>query len=536
MKFDQVWWKNGVIYQIYPRSFKDSNNDGIGDLKGIIQKIDYLADLGIDAIWLSPIYPSPDVDFGYDVANYVDVDPRYGTLEEFDTLVEVAHQYKIKIILDLVLNHTSDQHPWFIESRKSMDNPYHDWYMWHDPSPTGGAPNNWLSWFGGNGWEYDKNLGQYYFHMFYKQQPDLNWRNPEVRKAMLDVYRFWLDRGVDGFRMDVFNMYFKDKDLRDNPLGGKGPRKFNHQIHQYDMSQPEMHPLLQEIRQLLDAYGATYMVGETFYSTPQQAAQYIGPDQLHAGFDFSLLSSKFSAQNFRKAINGWVDALDGKWPNFVLNNHDTSRSATRFHARKDDAQLKVSATMLLTIMGTPFLYYGEEIGMRDIFLWRHQVLDPVSRRYWPLHPPRDGCRSPMQWDVSTYAGFSEQKPWLPVHSNHDHRNVEAQLSSPGSLLNFYKKLFHMRKSHAALNSGSMEMIDQDNRKVLSYLRRSDEEIVLVCLNMTDQPAILEFPPGLTQQKWTILLSQHLENEEIITNTSLSLNSYETLVLLIKIKL
>jgi alpha-glucosidase len=294
-----------------------------------------------------------------------------------------------------------------------------------------------------------------------------------------------------------------------------------------------MHPLLQEIRQWLDVYGATFMVGETFYASPEQAAQYIGPDQLHAGFDFSLLSSKFSAQNFRKAINGWVDALEGKWPNFVLNNHDTSRSATRFHSGTDDARLKVSATMLLTIMGTPFLYYGEEIGMRDIFLWLHQVLDPVSRRYWPLHPPRDGCRSPMQWDDATYAGFSEQKPWLPVHSNHDHRNVEAQLSSPGSLLNFYKKLLQMRRSHSALNAGSMEMIDQDNRKILSYLRRSDDETILVCLNMTGKPAILEIPSHLTGQKWNVLLSQHMEDKEITTSTALRLGSYETLVLLKK---
>lgn len=533
MKKDQLWWKNGVIYQIYPRSFMDSNHDGIGDLKGIIQKIDHLADLGIDAIWLSPIYPSPDVDFGYDVADYVDIDPRYGTLEEFDTLVKVAHQRHISIILDLVLNHTSDQHPWFIESRRSKDNPYHDWYMWHDPSPTGGPPNNWLSWFGGDGWEYDESLGQYYFHMFYKQQPDLNWRNPEVRKAMLDVYRFWLERGVDGFRMDVFNMYFKDKDLRGNPLGGKGPRKFNHQLHQYDMSQSEMHPLLQEIRYLLDSYGATYMVGETFYSTPQQAARYIGPDQLHAGFDFSLLSSRFSASNFRKAINGWINALEGKWPNFVLNNHDTSRSATRFHAREDDARLKVSAAMLLTIMGTPFMYYGEEIGMRDIFLWRHQVLDPVSKRYWPLHPPRDGCRSPMQWDDRAQAGFSDQKPWLPVHPNYNHRNVEEQSSSPGSLLNFYKKLLQLRKNHSALNAGSMEMIDQDNRKVLSYLRHSDQETTLVCLNMSGQKAILGIPPQLSEQKWIVLLSQHLEDNEIITRSTLKLGPYETLVLLKK---
>ncbi|MCJ7694574.1 MAG: alpha-amylase family glycosyl hydrolase, partial [Anaerolineaceae bacterium] len=255
MNKNNNWWKFGVIYQIYPRSFLDTNKNGIGDIDGITKKLDYLEDLGIDAIWLSPIYPSPDADFGYDVSDYVDIDPRFGNLADFDRLVSEAHKRKINIILDLVLNHTSDQHKWFIESRKSIDNPYHDWYLWRDPSPEGGKPNNWQAVFGGSGWEYDKHLNQYYYHMFYKEQPDLNWRNPEVRKAMLDVYRFWLDRGVDGFRMDVFNMYFKHPELVDNPTKLWGRRAFERQIHINDMSQPEMLPLLKEIRELLDSYG-----------------------------------------------------------------------------------------------------------------------------------------------------------------------------------------------------------------------------------------------------------------------------------------
>jgi len=533
MKKELPWWKKGIIYQIYPRSFMDINHDGIGDLEGITRKLDYLSDLGIDAIWLSPIYQSPNVDFGYDVANYVDVDQEFGTLQHFDQLVTAAHQRNIKIILDLVLNHTSDQHPWFVESRKSKDNPYHDWYMWHDPSPKGGPPNNWLSWFGGGGWEYDQHLDQYYFHMFYKEQPDLNWRNPQVRQAMLDVYRFWLDRGVDGFRMDVFNMYFKDKDLRDNPLGGKGPRKFNHQLHLYDMSQPEMHPLLQEIRQLLDSYGETYMVGETFYSSPQQAAAYIGDDQLHAGFDFSMLGRKFSAPFFRKAIKDWRSALDEKWPNFVLNNHDNSRSATRYKAKKDDKVLRVSAAMLLTLVGTPFLYYGEEIGMRDIFLWRHQVLDPVSKRYWPLHPPRDGCRSPMQWDGTDFAGFSNARPWLPVHPAFEQRNVQVQQADPASLLHFYKNLIAIRRAHSALNCGSMEMIDDDNPSILAYTRQSDDETVLVALNFTRRTARLDLPIPYRGLACQVILSQFLQQQQVMTGSDLTLEPMETLILRLK---
>ncbi len=524
------WWKNGVIYQIYPRSFLDTNQDGIGDLAGVTQKLDYLVDLGIDAIWLSPIYPSPDIDFGYDVANYVDVDPKYGTLADFDHLVENAHQRNIKIILDLVLNHTSDQHPWFIESRKSKTNPYHDWYIWRDPLIEGQTPNNWLSIFGGGAWEYVESLGQYYYHMFYKQQPDLNWRHPPVRQAMLDVYRFWLERGVDGFRMDVFNMFFKDELFRSNPKGGKGLRSFDRQNHLFDMSQPEMHPLLNEIRQLLNSYGVTYMIGETFNADAKKAASYISIEELHAGFQFDLLNARFSAIAYRKAIVDWLAALGDKWPNFVLNNHDTPRSATRYHAPEDDAILKVSATALLTIRGTPFLYYGEEIGMRNIFLWRHQILDPVSKRYWPFIKTRDGCRSPMQWDDSYNAGFSEQKPWLPVHPNSIQRNVQSQANQPDSLINFYKRLLKLRRDHPALNDGTLQMIDPKNQRVLAYMRKSDNEKILVCLNMSRNSGSLSLPKELSDSNWSILLSQFIAEEQFTFQSKIIIQPYETLIL------
>jgi len=329
MKNDFLWWRDGVIYQIYPRSFADSNNDGIGDLKGIISKLDYLTDLGVDALWLSPINPSPDKDFGYDVADYFDIDPKFGTLADFDLLLQEAHKRNLHIILDLVLNHTSDQNKWFQESRSSKENPYRDWYLWRS-APEGKQPNNWKSVFGGPGWEYDEKTAEYYFHMFVKEQPDLNWRNPAVYQKMLDVFKFWLDRGVDGFRLDVFNEYFKDAQFRNNPPK-LGIRPFDCQQHIYDVSQPEMFIALKDIRALLDRYPERYAVGETFLATTEQAAAYIGPEKLHAGFDFTFLESPWNPKRFLTVINKWDSLLsaDG-WPNYVLNNHDKPRSASRY--------------------------------------------------------------------------------------------------------------------------------------------------------------------------------------------------------------
>ena len=366
MKEDFLWWRDGVIYQIYPRSFADSNNDGIGDLPGINNKLDYLKDLGVDAIWLSPIYPSPDVDFGYDVADYRGIDPKFGTMDDFDVLLESAHNRNIHVILDLVLNHTSDQHPWFKQSRQSLDNDFRDWYMWHDAKKNGAVPNNWQSRFGGSGWEWDETTKQYYFHMFFKEQPDLNWRNPLVRKNILDMMDFWLGKGVDGFRLDVFNAYFKDPSYKNNPFK-PGLPGFDRQAHIHDIDQPEMMPLLAEMRSLLDSYPERYVVGETFEATTARAASYSGENALNATFDFSFLENGFKAKGFYNSIHQWENLLkDHTWPNYVLNNHDVTRSASRYVRGENDARLKVLAAMLLTLRGTPYMYYGEEIGMRDI--------------------------------------------------------------------------------------------------------------------------------------------------------------------------
>ncbi len=499
MTNDFLWWRDGVIYQIYPRSFADSNGDGIGDLPGITSRLDYLADLGIDAIWLSPFYPSPQADFGYDVSDYKNVDPLFGTLADFDTLVAEAHRRSIRVVVDLVLNHTSDQHPWFLESRSSRENPKRDWYLWRK------KPNNWQSIFGGGGWEWDKKTGEYYFHMFLKQQPDVNWRNPHVRREMLDVFRFWAGRGVDGFRLDVFNAYFKDERFRDNPRKF-GLRGFDRIHHIYDMDQPEMHPLLNEIRALLDTYPERYAVGETFIATPEKAASYCGPDKLHAAFNFDFLFRKFSAADFAAGIEKWEQAI-GKngWPNYVLSNHDQPRSATRYAKGEDDARAKVTLGMLLTLRGTPFLYYGEEIGMRDISLKRHEIQDPPGKYYWPFYQGRDGCRSPMQWDASPYAGFSTVKPWLPVHPNHATRNAAAQQADPQSLLNFVKKVLALRKNYPALQRGDFRLLAPARSGALAYERALDGQRILVYLNFTGSTNAASLP---RPNHAALLLSTH----------------------------
>jgi alpha-glucosidase len=522
-----LWWRDGVIYQIYPRSFADSNGDGIGDLPGITSHLDYLADLGIDAIWLSPIYPSPDADFGYDVSNYVDIAPHFGNLKDFDRLVTEAHRRNIHIIMDMVFNHTSDQHPWFQASRSSRDNPYHDWYMWHDPKPGGGPPNNWQSVFGGGGWEYDPILGQYYFHMFVKEQPDLNWRNPKVKQAVLDAYRFWLDRGVDGFRLDVFNVYYKHADLPDNPPRF-GIRGFDRQRHIYDCDQPEMHTFLAELRALLDSYPERYAVGETFLESTEKAASYCGADRLHATFDFSFTSCKWNPRQYLKTIMNWEKALGpNKWPNYVLNNHDVVRSATRYGWHGNDAPAKVAQAMLLTLRGTPFMYYGEEIGMQDIRLRRDEILDPPGKRYWPFYKGRDGCRSPMQWNDTQNAGFGAGKPWLPVHPNYIERNIQAQSADPESLLNFTRRLIQLRRKTPALYCGSFTPLTEDPQNVLAYLRQSGQQKALIVLNFSNSVQKIRLNVSLIKENtWKLALSSDpLNVPELVTN-ELMLNPYQ----------
>jgi alpha-glucosidase len=497
---DFPWWHDGVIYQIYPRSFSDSNGDGLGDLNGIIGRLDYLVELGIDAIWLSPFYPTPDKDFGYDISNHVDVDPRFGSLQDFDRLVAETHRRGMHVILDLVLNHTSDQHAWFLESRSSRDNPKRDWYIWR------AQPNNWQSWFGGLAWEFDALTGEYYLHLFAKEQPDVNWQNPELRKAQLDVFRFWLERGVDGFRLDVFNAYFKHPDLLDNPAKF-GLRGFDLMSHIHDMDQPELIPFLQELRHLLDSYPERYVVGETHLPTLKKAVTYCGPDKLHAAlsFDFTSMQLIFPWNP------GWVKRKVIRreevfkaaelWPTTVMSNHDLPRAAGRYARGENDSQPLLAMTLLLTLRGTPFMYYGEEIGMRNIHLRRSEILDPPGKKYWPIYTSRDCCRAPMQWDQSTFAGFSTVRPWLPVHPDYLQRNVVAQKADPDSLFNFTRKLLALRKEYPALRHGEFIPLPT-TRRALAYIRQIEGQSVLVGLNFGKQNSKIELPNG----NWRVLLT------------------------------
>jgi len=524
-----LWWKDGVIYQIYPRSFMDSNEDGIGDLPGISSKLDYLVNLGIDAIWLSPFFPSPDVDFGYDITDYLGVDAKFGTFSDLEFLITEAHSRGIRIILDLVLNHTSDQHPWFIQSRRSHDNPYRNWYIWRS-TDKGQLPNNWISVFGGTGWELSQDTGDYYYHMFYKEQPDLNWRNPQVRQAMFDVMRFWLEKGVDGFRLDVFNVYFKHSLFPDNPPKF-GLRDFDRQSHLYDFDQPEMILLLKEMRTLLDAYPERYAVGEPLLATTKQAARYCDSGLLHAVFEFSLSRSPWSARRFLSTAQNWSMALSPEsWPNYVLNNHDITRSASRYGWGEDDERLKVAAAFLLTQRGTPFLYYGEEIGMRNIPLKRSQIQDLIGKRYWPIFPGRDGCRAPFQWDDTPNAGFSKVRPWLPVHPDYTWRNVAAQSEDPDSLLTFYRRLLRLRREHTALRQGIFLSLTFDPRFVLGYLRQDASETILVALNFSRIPLRLVLGGKLAIRTWQVLLSNRREEGEKFSGSFLPLGKNEVCIL------
>ena len=524
------WWQNGVIYQIYPRSFYDTNHDGIGDIPGIIAKLDYLHDLGVDALWLSPVYPSPQVDFGYDVSDYTDIDAKFGTLEDFKTLLAQAHQRGIRIILDLVLNHTSDRHPWFRESRSSRDNPKRDWYLWRDPAPGGSPPNNWASWFGGSGWEWDASTGQYYFHMFYKEQPDLNWRNPQVVEEIRRIFRFWCDLGMDGFRLDVFNVYLKHADLPANPPK-PGLRTFDRQVHLHDINQPELVPALQEIRSILDEYPGRFAVGETFLDPEGRTENYVGEDKLHAVFNFRLANSPWKTRRILDAVLQWQNELPvHALPTWVLNNHDLPRAATRFGRRENDQRLKQAAALLLTLRGTSFLYYGEEIGMRDIPVGRSEIKDRVGRRYWPLFKGRDGCRSPMQWDAGRNAGFSTDEPWLPVHANYPLRNAARQAEEPTSLLNFYKALIRLRRQHSSIQHGLFLPLNPRPFSILAYLRQTDEETILVALNFSRRSLKLTLGERLAASRWQVLLSSHANSDELPPARSIALHAEETLIL------
>jgi alpha-glucosidase len=485
-----LWWQSGVVYQVYPRSYLDATGDGVGDLPGIAGRLDYLRWLGVDAVWISPIYPSPMADFGYDVADYCDIHPLFGTLEEFDQLLAEAHARGLKVLLDFVPNHSSDQHPWFVESRSSRDNPRRDWYIWRDPAPGGGPPNNWLSNFGGSGWTLDERTGQYYYHAFLPQQPDLNWRNPEVVDAMLDVLRFWLRRGVDGFRVDVIWHLVKDDQFRDNPANPNfrpGDNPFSATDPVYTSDRPEVHALIARMRALFDEFDERVLIGE-IYLPVERLVTYYG-DELqgaHLPFNFQLIHAQWDAEHLAGLVEEYDRAIPaGGWPNWVLGNHDQHRIATRV----GPAQARVAAMLLLTLRGTPTVYYGDEIGMRDVPIPPERVQDPFEKNVPGKGLGRDPERTPMQWNAAPNAGFTTGVPWLPVADDYAAVNVEAQRDDPGSMLALYRRLIALRRAEPALAVGAFGSV-RALGDVLAYVRSAGERHFLVALNLGSTPAVL----------------------------------------------
>ena len=487
-----AWWEHGIIYEIYARSFQDSDGDGIGDLKGIASRLDYLSWLGVTAIWITPIYPSPMKDFGYDVANYCDIDPVFGSLDHFDHLLAEAHRRGIRVILDFVPNHTSDQHPWFLDSRSSRKNAKRDWYVWRDPGPDGGPPNNWISNFGGSAWEWDANTRQYYYHAFLKQQPDLNWRNDEVRSAMHDVLRFWLDRGVDGFRIDVLWHLMKDPKFRDNPPNPAyetNQPEIDRFLQVYSADHPDIHNVVAEIRRVIDSYAERVMIGE-IYLPIERLVAYYGKElgEAHLPFNFQLLQTPWNARRIAAVIREYDGIIpEEHWPNWVLSNHDKPRIAARIGA----PQVRVAAMLLLTLRGTPTLYYGDELGMAEMSIPLEYVKDPWERNEPGLGLGRDPQRTPMQWDSSPNAGFTTGNPWLPLTPNCLECNVETLSKDPESILSLYRRLISFRQNHPALIEGRYRQIAMTGGDdLLCYQRGHGPGRVVVVLNFGDsaQPA------------------------------------------------
>jgi len=526
------WWQTGVVYQVYPRSFADADGDGTGDLRGITGRLDYLAWLGVDAIWISPFYPSPMADFGYDVADYTAVDPLFGTMDDFDQLLAAAHDRGIRVIVDYVPNHTSDQHPWFVESRSSRDNPKADWYVWRDAKPDGGLPNNWISMFAGPTWEWDASREQYYLHIFLPEQPDLNWRNPEVRSAMFDVARFWLDRGVDGFRIDVAPMVMKDPELRDNPPNPHPGREHSRlgswltQLHVNDHNHPDMHELYRSFRALLESYpGDRVTIGELHHPDFDRWAAYYGErqDEIHVPFNFHVIHSPWTAEAIRRAVEGVEGALPaGAWASWVLGNHDQPRFASPWRAGRDQA--RVGMLLLLTLRGTPTIYYGEEIGMVDVPVAHEDARDPLEAR--EPGRGRDGCRSPMQWDASPNAGFTtpDATPWLPLAPDADRVNVAAQAEDPDSLLTLTRDLLGLRREHPVLLRGDFERFGPTPDGTFAFRRLGPEGTINVVLNFSGEArTVPDGGPG------RVLIGTHRDRDGETVERALELRPSEAVV-------
>ncbi|MEJ2006861.1 MAG: alpha-glucosidase [Acidobacteriota bacterium] len=512
------WWKHAVIYEIYPRSFQDTNGDGIGDLNGIIKRLGYLQKLGVNAIWLTPIYPSPQVDFGYDISNYEAIDPMYGTMADFDRLLAEAKKHHIRVLMDMVLNHTSDRHPWFIESRSSRDNPKRDWYVWSNGKPASAPgvtpymkkfehdgrvpPNNWESVFGGSAWQWDPGTKQFYYHKFYPQQPDLNWRNPQVRQAMYNVCRFWLDKGVAGFRLDAIETLFEDTELRNERiLPGENAFGDPREDDSRTSDLPQIHDVMRQLRQVADSYpGDRLLVGETYTRNTRDLLSMYGlhGHQLQLPMDTQVgFINKMDVKDFRRKIYEAENDLDGHMPLFVFDNHDNPRSWNRYGDGKHDAAIaKILATVLLTTRSVALMYYGQEIGMVTTPpKTRAEVQDPIGKIGWPKNKGRDGERTPMQWEASKNAGFSTaDHTWLPVPASYRTVNVASEEQDPDSLLNWYRTLIALRRSNPALYSGANIMVDTKNPDVLSFLRKntSGGPSVLVAMNFTDKPHTVSF--------------------------------------------
>ncbi len=503
---DHDWWRGAVIYQIYPRSFQDSNGDGVGDLSGIIHRLPHVAGLGVDAIWISPFFRSPMLDFGYDVSDYRDVDPLFGTLGDFDALIARAHELGLKVLIDLVLSHTSDQHPWFKDSRASADARRADWYVWADAKPDGSPPNNWLSIFGGSAWEWDGERMQYYMHNFLREQPDLNLHNAEVQDELLEVVRFWLERGVDGFRLDTINFYFHDLQLRDNPALDPAQRNdktapavnpYNWQDHLYDKSQPENLDFLKRLRAVMDEYGATTAVGEVGESQrgmEVQAAYTAGTDRVHMcyGFDF-LANAPLTGTYVAEVLEAYEEGIGDGWACWAFSNHDVVRHPSRWSL--DEPGLRCALALLLCLRGSVCLYQGEELGLTEAYVAFEELQDPYGIRFWPKFRGRDGCRTPIPWvRDNANGGFSEAKPWLPVAMEHVTRAVAVQEEDPGSTLAFYRAMLAFRRRHPALAKGTLEVLEAAEDRIA--LRRAHEgNEVLALFNLGGEEIEMTLPAG-----------------------------------------
>jgi alpha-glucosidase len=517
------WWQKGIIYQIYPLSYMDSDGDGTGDLRGIISRLDYCRWLGIDAVWLSPIYPSPLIDFGYDVSNFTDIHPLFGTLNDFDALIGEARRQSLRILLDYVPNHSSDQHSWFQQSRSARDNPYRDWYIWRDPAPGGGPPNNWLATFGGSAWEWDESTGQYYLHSYLKEQPDLNWRNPDLQTAMLEVLKFWLDRGVSGFRIDSIAHLLKDTEFRDNPLNPAwestmGPYYRYLPIHSQD--HPDVGAVIQRMRQVIDQHEDCVIIGEAYLSLERTVAYYGAG--VHLPFNFALIRNPWNAREVHRTITAYETLLGpDQWPNWVVGNHDRHRIASRVGRE----QARVAAMLLLTLRGTPTLYYGDEIAMQDVPISPELIKDPWEKNVPFLGLGRDPERSPMQWDSTANAGFTIGIPWLPIANDFKGFNVAIQSHEADSCLTLYRRLIALRAKTPALHSGSYgELLGNDH--VLGYSRNAGAERFWIILNFSGEFRTFEH----RNLRGRIALTTALDREGELVENELLMRAHDGVII------